>query len=245
MSKTTKVSVIVPVYNEAKTVGKVLDDLLAIKLKDIQFEIIVVYSWSQDGTLEVLEPYRLRRGITVTQTKAMGKGAAVRRGLYSATGNIIMIQDADSEYSIGDYPSLLDPIIEGRAEFVLGVRHGHGNGVRQFTGQPALQLFMNIGHQFFTFLINRMFGAKLKDPFTMFKVFRARCISGMEFKCRRFDFDFELLIKLLQRGYVPFEVPVSYVSRSFKDGKKIRLLRDPLTWLWTLARLWLRRNKRS
>jgi hypothetical protein len=109
--------------------------------------------------------------------------------------------------------------------------------MRQFTGQHGLSLFVNFGHWFFTTLINLLFWQRLRDPFTMFKVFRRDCLFGLKFECDRFDFDFELLIKLLRKGYRPMELPVNYRSRSFQEGKKVRMFRDPLSWLAALARL--------
>jgi hypothetical protein len=109
--------------------------------------------------------------------------------------------------------------------------------MRQFTGQHGLSLFVNLGHWFFSTLINVLFFQRLRDPFTMFKVFRRDCLYALEFECDRFDFDFELLIKLIRKGYHPVELPVNYRSRSFKEGKKVRLFRDPLTWLQALWRL--------
>src|SRR6185437_10522583 len=95
----------------------------------------------------------------------------------------------------------------------------------------------NAGHWFFTFLVNVLFLQRLRDPFTMFKVFRRDCLFGLELECNRFDFDFELLIKLLRKGYRPIELPVNYRSRSFKEGKKVRMFRDPFTWFRALMRL--------
>jgi hypothetical protein len=115
--------------------------------------------------------------------------------------------------------------------------------MRQFTGQFGLSLFLNLGHWFFATLINVLFLQRLRDPFTMFKIFRRDCLYGLEFTCNRFDFDFELLIKLVRKGYRPAELPVNYRSRSFKEGKKVRMFRDPLTWLVVLARLrWMKLN---
>jgi hypothetical protein len=135
---------------------------------------------------------------------------------------------------------LLEPLVAGRAAFVLGSRHGGRNvwKMRQFTGQHSLSLFVNLGHWFFTTLINVLFLQRLRDPFTMFKVFRRDCLYALEFECNRFDFDYELLIKLIRKGYRPMELPVNYRSRSFKEGKKVRMFRDPLTWLVAIA--WLR-----
>ncbi len=110
--------------------------------------------------------------------------------------------------------------------------------MRKFSNQSGLSFVFNFGHVIFTSLINVLFGQRLYDPFTMFKVFRRECLYGLEFECNRFDFDYELLIKLILKGYRPVELPVNYNSRSFTEGKKIRLFRDPLTWLKALV--WLR-----
>jgi glycosyltransferase involved in cell wall biosynthesis len=168
-----------------------------------------------------------------------GKGYAVRTGLKAATGDYVLIQDADLEYDLEDYDGLLEPLVAGRAAFVLGSRHGGRNvwKMRQFTRQHGLSLFFNLGHTFFATLINVLFFQRLRDPFTMFKVFRRDCLYALEFECNRFDFDYELLIKLIRKGYHPVELPVNYRSRSFKEGKKVRMFRDPLTWLRALARL--------
>lgn len=193
------VSVIVPVYNEAATIRKVLDDLLALKIDGVRLEIIVVHSWSKDGTGLILSGY-CHRVRVITETYPKGKGAAVRRGIESSTGDIIMIQDADTEYLVSDYPALLGPIIRRETDFVLGVRHGTGSGVRSFAGQPMLAMAMNAGHWTFSIMLRIFFGISLKDPFTMFKVFSAKCINDVEFKCNRFDFDFELLIRIIRMG---------------------------------------------
>jgi glycosyltransferase involved in cell wall biosynthesis len=178
----------------------------------------------------------------VLEPRPRGKGHAVRAGLREATGDLVLIQDADLEYDIEDYDALLEPLLQHREAFVLGSRHGgRALKMRTFTRQPALSLFLNLGHWFFAALVNALFGQRLKDPFTMYKVFRRDCLYGLEFTCDRFDFDIELLVQLVRKGYRPLEVPVNYRSRSFREGKKVSLLKDPLTWLAALARLRLRR----
>jgi len=233
-------SVIVPAYNEAQTIGVLMESLLRKDLPGLQMEIIIVESNSTDGTREAVLKYRDRARVKlILEDEPRGKGYAVRTGLKAATGDFVLIQDADLEYDLEDYEALLEPLVAGRAAFVLGSRHGGRNvwKMRQFTGQHVLSLFVNVGHWFFTTLINVLFLQRLRDPFTMFKVFRRDCLYALEFQCNRFDFDFELLIKLIRKGYRPMELPVNYRSRSFKEGKKVRMFRDPLTWLKALARL--------
>ena len=234
-----KLSVIMPAYNEAKTIAAGIERVLDKKIDGVETELVVVESNSNDGTRDIVRSFENRDGVKILlQDQARGKGNAVRSGFASATGDFILIQDADDEYDIEDYDMLLEPLLSGEAAFVLGARHGGGSWkMRQFSGQPIFSLFLNFGHWLFATLLNITFGLRLKDPFTMYKVFRADCLRGMTFECDRFDFDFELVIKLARRGYVPIEVPVNYRSRSFKDGKKVNVLRDPLTWLQAIVRL--------
>jgi glycosyltransferase involved in cell wall biosynthesis len=233
-------SVIIPAFNEGKTFGVLMEALLQKELP-LDLEIVVVESNSTDETRELALKYKSHPRVKlILEEQPRGKGHAVRTGFKAATGDYVLIQDADLEYDLEDYDSLLEPLIAGRSAFVLGSRHGGHNvwKMRQFTGQHGLSLLVNIGHWFFTTLVNVLFLQRLRDPFTMFKVFRRDCLYGLEFECDRFDFDFELLIKLIRKGYQPVELPVNYRSRSFTEGKKVRMFRDPLTWLKALA--WLR-----
>jgi len=233
-------SVIVPAFNEAKTFAALMESLLQKELPGIELEIIIVESNSSDGTRELALKYQSHPRVKlILEDQPRGKGHAVRAGLKAATGDYVLIQDADLEYDLEDYDCLLEPLVTGRCAFVLGSRHGGRNvwKMRQFTGQHGLSLFVNFGHWFFATLVNVLFLQRLRDPFTMFKVFRRDCLYGLEFECNRFDFDFELLLKLIRKGYRPIELPVNYRSRSFADGKKVRMFRDPLTWLKALTRL--------
>jgi SAM-dependent methyltransferase len=234
-----KLSVIVPAYNEAATFDALMRQLVKKELPGMDVEIIVVESNSNDGTRERALAYRDHPRVRlVLEDRPRGKGHAVRAGLDQATGDFILIQDADLEYDLHDYEALLEPLLHGRTMFVLGARHG-GTAwkMRQFAGQRMLSGFFNLGHIFFTTLVNVLFGLRLKDPFTMYKVFRRDCLAGLTFACNRFDFDYELLVKLVRKGVRPLEVPVNYRSRSFGEGKKVSMIRDPLTWLWALVRL--------
>jgi glycosyltransferase involved in cell wall biosynthesis len=234
-----KLSVIMPAYNEASSFAKVVDAVLDKTLPGLDIELIIVESKSTDGTRELAMKYGAHPRVKlILEETPRGKGHAVRSGLEAADGDYILIQDADLEYDIEDYDALLEPLVEGREAFVLGSRHsGSVWKMRQFSGQMLLSGFLNFGHWFFAMLVNVLFGQRLKDPFTMFKVFRRDCLYGLNFKCNRFDFDFELLVKLVRKGYRPLELPVNYRSRSFKEGKKVSMIRDPLTWLAVLFRL--------
>jgi glycosyltransferase involved in cell wall biosynthesis len=232
------VSVIVPVYNEIATVRPALDALAAKRIEGYELHLIIIESNSTDGSRDAVLGYRGLPNVTVIlEDRAKGKGHAVRAGLEAAKGDIIMIQDADLEYDLGDYEKLLAPIAAGEHAFVLGSRHTKkGWAIRKFTDQKVHALVLNLAHWTFTLMIDASLGVWLNDPFTMYKVFRRDCIKGLKFECNRFDFDWELLIKLVRKGYRPVEIPVSYHSRSFKEGKKVSMFRDPLTWMRALVK---------
>ena len=236
--RTGVLSVVVPIYNEAATVRQALDAILAKEIPGWRLEIILVESNSRDGTREIVQQYASHPRVKlILEDRPRGKGHAVRAGFAAATGDVMLIQDADLEYDLGDYDVLLAPIAAGRQTFVLGSRHGEGGwAIRTFSDQPLQALILNLAHWGFTLMINVSLGVWLRDPFTMYKVFRRDCLEGLTFECNRFDFDWELLIKLIRRGHRPIEIPISYTSRSFKEGKKISMFRDPVTWLWALAK---------
>lgn len=233
-------SIIIPAYNEAPTFTPLVEAVLRKESPGVDTEVIIVESNSTDGTRELALRYKGHPRVKlILEDQARGKGHAVRTGLQAAAGAYILIQDADLEYDLEDYDVLLEPLVAGRESFVLGSRHGGRNiwKMRKFAGQPGLSLLLNCGHWFFTTLVNVLFWQRLRDPFTMYKVFRRDCLYGLEFECNRFDFDYELLVKLIRKGYRPVELPVNYRSRPFKEGKKVRLFRDPVTWLAALLRL--------
>jgi glycosyltransferase involved in cell wall biosynthesis len=234
-------SVIVPIFNEAATIRTALDAIVAKFVAGWEIELIFIESNSTDGSRAIVETYRSHPRVTLLlEDKPRGKGHAVRAALARATGNFILIQDADLEYDLNDYEKLLAPLASGERAFVLGSRHGPGDGfaMRKFDDQPFHAFLLNSAHWTFTLLIDISLGIWLKDPFTMYKVFRRDALNGLTLKCNRFDFDWELLIKLIRAGHRPIEIPISYQSRSFKEGKKIRMFRDPLTWIvaWAKAR---------
>ncbi len=240
MPQTPVLSVIVPVYNERATFVPLMEALLAKEINGVDVEIILVESNSTDGTREQVLGYRDHPRVTVIlEERPQGKGHAVRNGLKAATGDIILIQDADLEYDIGDYDGLLEPILNYQQNFVIGSRHlsrGRVWKIRQFNDAGGLAALFNFGHMTFLGLFNLIYQQRLNDPFSMFKVFRRECLYGLSFECNRFDFDFEIAIKLLRKGYKPLELPVNYRSRSFKEGKKVSMFRDPLTWLRALVK---------
>jgi hypothetical protein len=231
------VSIVVPVFNERATIAAMMDALLAKQLPGMRKEVIIVESRSTDGSRELVQAYAEHPEVRIVlQAAPRGKGNAVREGLALASGDIIMIQDADLEYDFDDYDGLLAPLAAWQSMFILGSRHQGGWKMRKFTDAPLTAAIFNLGHWFFKSAINIALNTRMSDPFTMFKVFRRDALFGIDFVCNRFDFDIELVIKLVRKGYVPVELPVNYTSRSFAEGKKVSFTRDGLTWLWTIAR---------
>lgn len=232
-------SVVLPVYNERATFETVMNALLAKSIQGMAIEVIVVESNSTDGSRDVALAFQDHPRVTVIlEGHPQGKGHAVRTGLAQARGDIVIIQDADLEYDLDDYEKLLDPIRKFETSFVLGRRTTPSGswGMRHFETQLLVSRIMNVGHLGFAALFNLVYGQHLKDPFTMYKVFRRDCIAGMVLECNRFDFDWELTAKLIRAGYLPTEIPVRYQSRSYSEGKKVRLLGDPASWFVACAR---------
>ncbi len=232
-----KVSVIVPVFNEKATFTRMMEGLLKKDLANADKEIIIVESNSNDGTREEVRKFEQRPNVRVLyEERPQGKGHAVRAGIQEATGDIILIQDADLEYDVNDYDELLTPLLRYERMFVLGSRHTGNWKMRKFGSKKTLSAYVNFGHILFTSLINILHGCNLRDPFTMYKVFGKDCLNGLTLESDGFDLDWEIVIKLLRKKYLPLEIPVAYKSRSFTEGKKIHLLKDPLRGLRALAK---------
>lgn len=211
-----KLSVIVPVYNEEKTIKTVIEKVKKARLKNISKEIIVIDDCSKDSTGKIL------KGINDTSLKIFfhnknkGKGAAIRTGLKNSTGGIILIQDADLEYSPSEYGKLLKPIIEGNAKVVYGSRL---EAIRK--NKKNMYKLHYFGNLFLTLLTNLLYGTRITDMETGYKVFRREVIKGINLKAKRFDFEPEVTAKILKKGYKIHEVPVNFVGRKFDEGKKI------------------------
>jgi len=218
-----KVSVIIPVYNERDTIA---ETIARVRAAPVEKEIIVVDDASTDGTAEIVEPLVGPDLKLVRQPRNQGKGAAIRRGLQEAAGEIVLIQDADLEYDPADYPKLVAPIETGEADVVYGTR------APRFAG-------MRLPHRTFNCLAarlaNLLYRANITDEATCYKVFRTAIIRDIPLKCERFEFCPEVTAKVRKRGIRIHEVPVSYQARSVGAGKKIRWW-DGVEALWTLIK---------
>jgi glycosyltransferase involved in cell wall biosynthesis len=226
MTNRMKLSVIIPCYNESATLRPMLAAVEGVGRAD---EIVIVDDGSTDGTRDILKELESHAGVHVIyHERNLGKGAAVRTGFDHATGQILLIQDADLEYDPRDYPNLLQPIEEGRADVVYGSR---------FLGGPrkAMMFWHMIGNQLLTLATNLLYNAILSDMETGFKVFRAEVLQNVPLRSRRFEFEPEITAKVLKRGYRIYEVPISYNGREWEEGKKIKWTDAPKA-AWTLLR---------
>jgi ribosomal protein S27E len=225
-----KLSIILPVFNEARYAAQVIDAVLAKPLA-IDRELIIVESNSTDGTHEIVQRYEGRPGVRVVyEERPRGKGHAVRTGLAHVTGSIVLIQDADFEYDIDDYEALLEPILARKATFVLGSRSlGLDDWkVRRYDATPIRGMLLNFAQVVFAKTYNALYQQHVTDVNTMFKVFRADYLEGLDLRSNGFELDIELACKLALNGASPMEVPVNYVARGFAEGKKIRFWRDAI-----------------
>ena len=221
-----KISILIPVFNEVKTIEEILHRVQSVKIAD---EIIVVDDGSIDCTRDVLEKLNGQGPIRVIlHEKNQGKGAAVRTAIHNANGDVLIIQDADLEYDPRDIPALLIPIYEGIADVVYGSR---------FLGGPRRPiLFWNmVANKILTLVTNILYNNILTDMETGYKVFRREVVADMPLHARRFEFEPEFTAKILKRKVRIFEVPISFNPRDYSEGKKIKM-QDAFIALWTLLK---------
>jgi glycosyltransferase involved in cell wall biosynthesis len=226
----SKLSIVIPVYNEERTIEPLVDKVRAVDV-GLSKEIIIVNDCSKDGTRAALD--RLAKQdpslIIVHHEKNQGKGAALRTGFARATGDIVLIQDADLEYDPREYPRLLEPILDGHADVVYGSRFIGGGPHR------VLFFWHMVGNKFLTLLSNMMTNLNLTDMEVCYKVFRREVLQGIEIKENRFGFEVEITAKVARKRCRIYEVPVSYHGRTYEEGKKIGW-KDGVRALWCILR---------
>ena len=221
-----KLSIVIPVYNESATICEVIKRVEAV---NVDKEIIIVDDCSTDGTRILLEKFEEREDFKVIyQPENKGKGAALRAGFKIAKCEVIIIQDADLEYNPKDYPVLLEPILDNRADVVYGSR---------FLGGPHRVLFFwhYLGNMFLTTLSNMFTNVNLSDMETGYKVFRREVLESITLKSNRFGFEPEFTSKVAQKKFIIYEVPISYAGRDYSAGKKINW-KDGIAALWFIFR---------
>ncbi len=224
-----KISIAIPIYNEAQHVDEVIRRVLAVPLPpDVQKEVIVVDDGSTDGTAANLE--KLKGSINfyhLTHDENLGKGAAVRTAIEKASGDILVIQDCDLEYDVNDYPRLLAPFLEESADVVYGSR---------FLGRIENMRFrFRLANYLLRWTANILYGAHITDEATAYKLFRMEVLKSLNLRSNRFDICPELTAKVLKRGYRIREVPINYKARTAFEGKKIGW-RDAVSAFWALLR---------
>ena len=224
-----RISVIIPVYNEERTIAEIVARVQAV---DMETEIIIVDDGSTDGTAAQLKTIdRAFDNVSIFEhEKNYGKGAALRTGFAAASGEIIIIQDADLEYDPRDYDTLLVPILDGRADVVYGSR---------FLGGPQRVLFFwhYVGNKLVTLLCDAFSNLNLSDMETGYKVFKKEVLADITLKSNRFGFEPEFTMKIAKKGFRIYEVPISYSGRTYEEGKKIGWL-DGVSAIFTI--LWYR-----
>ena len=218
-------SVVMPVFNERDTIEEIIHRVLAVGLR---IELIVIDDASTDGTSEVLDQLQKAHGfVLLKQARNSGKGAALRRGIAAITGDLVIFQDADLEYSPEEYPLLTELICSGRADVVYGSR---------FLGRHRVFLLTHyLGNRLLTFITNVLYNTMLSDMETCYKVMRTDVLRSMELKSDGFGIEPEITAKVFKRRYRVYEVPISYDGRGYDEGKKITW-RDGVVALWVLVK---------
>jgi glycosyltransferase involved in cell wall biosynthesis len=222
--ESVKLTIIIPVYNEKTTLQELLKRVAAVP---IEKEIVLVDDGSTDGTRDLLRQMEGNGTKVLYHQKNLGKGAALRTGFQHANGDFIIVQDADLEYDPNDYPKLLQPVLEGRADAVYGSRFSGCN--------RNMSLQHRLGNQFLTWVTNVLYQTSITDMETCYKLFKTATIQGIPIECNRFNFEPEITAKLLKRRLRIVEVPISYSGRNSSEGKKITW-RDGFSALWTLVK---------
>jgi glycosyltransferase involved in cell wall biosynthesis len=230
-------SIVIPVFNEEKTIGIVLDKLGKLDLGSIKKELIVVDDGSNDKSKDIVgsKSEKIKNLRFIVHKKNQGKGAAVQTGLNAAKGDILMVQDADLEYDPADIPRLLKPILEKKAEVVYGTRLRRPPNIKK--EEKTLRFLTHyLGNRSLSFITTILYGSVVTDMETCYKLFSKNAFKGIKLKSRTFDFEPEITAKLLKKGLKIFEIDIVTKPRGYDEGKKLHTIRDGVKALWTLLK---------
>lgn len=229
-------SIIIPAYNEQKTIQEILNRVAQVEIPDVKIQIVIVDDGSKDKTLNLIKEFLNveNRAILVEHKKNRGKGAAVNTGIKNSSGDIIIIQDADLEYNPQDIPRLVAPILKKKVRVVYGTR------LRTrpvFFGRNRTPLLVHFfGNKFLSLLTSIMYGANVTDMETCYKAFDRDVLKNVKLKSHSFDFEPEITAKILKKGIKIMEIDIKTKPRGYSEGKKLHTVRDGTIALWTLVK---------
>jgi glycosyltransferase involved in cell wall biosynthesis len=231
-----KLSIIIPVFNEEKTISEIIKRVTEVDILGIEKQIIVVNDGSTDSTAKALLNVPKAANLKIiNQVKNQGKGAAVRTGIKNASGDYILIQDADLEYNPKEIEKLVRPVLAGKSKVVYGTRLKRLPSFSKEERTPQFMLHY-LGNKFLSLLTSILYGQWLTDMETCYKLFPKKAIEGVNLRSRRFDFEPEITAKILKEGYEILEVPITTNPRGYDQGKKLNTVKDGTIALWTLIK---------
>lgn len=227
-----KLSIVIPVYNEEKTISKLIDRVIAAEIPGVKKEIIVVDDGSSDKTANNIPKNKVK---FIQHEKNQGKGAAVKTGIDNATGDYILIQDADLEYNPDEIKFLVQPVLDGKAKVVYGTRLKRMPNLKK--EEKSIRFILHyFGNRFLSLVTSVLYGSWITDMETCYKLFPAKFGKKIKLKAKRFDLEPELTAKILKAGYKILEVPITTVPRDYSEGKKLRTFHDGTIALYTLVK---------